>query len=73
MSGKDAVESICNDLGINQKILAETIGVSRNTLSNWKNGKQEIPFWATKLFDLLKAHKECNEYKKFVSGYKLTN
>ncbi len=73
MSGKDAVESICNDLGINQKILAETIGVSRNTLSNWKNEKQEIPYWATKLFELLKAQKECMEYKKFVSGYKLTN
>jgi DNA-binding transcriptional regulator YiaG len=68
---QNPIEQICEDLGVNQKKLAEIIGVSKNSLSNWKNGKQKIPSWAFKIFELLKIEKECLEYKKFVSGYKL--
>jgi DNA-binding transcriptional regulator YiaG len=68
---ENPIEQICEDLGVNQKKLAEIIGVSKNSLSNWKNGKQQIPFWATKIFELLRIEKEFNDYKKFVSSYKL--
>jgi predicted transcriptional regulator len=60
------VDKICNDLGINQKKLAEMIGVSQNTVSTWKNAKQKLPTWTKNIFELLREQKECQEYKKTV-------
>jgi DNA-binding transcriptional regulator YiaG len=70
---ENIIEKTCRELGVNQKQLAEEIGVSKNSVSNWKNGKQNLPDWAIKMFNLLKVQKECIEYKNFVSKYKLTN
>ena len=73
MSGKDAVESICNDLGINQKKLAEIMKISSNTVSSWKNEKLGLPSWAEVMFELLRERKECNEYKNVIFKLKLSN
>jgi len=60
------VEEICEFLGVNQKKLAEIIGVSQNTVSTWKNENKNLPSWAKNMFQLLKDKKECVNYKKTV-------
>ena len=37
--------------------LAETIGVSRETISRWVNGHQDIPVWAERMIWLLTKEK----------------
>ena len=60
------ISEICEYLGVNQKKLAEIIGVSQNTVSTWKSGKQKLPSWTKNIFQLLKDRKECENYKKTV-------
>ena len=38
----EIVEDRLTELGKNQKWLAEQLGVSTNTVSNWVNGKRQI-------------------------------
>jgi len=65
------VELICNELGINQKKLAELIGVSQNTVSSWKNEKLGLPNWTKNVFQLLRERQECLEFKKVFSKLQL--
>ncbi|EJF06197.1 Helix-turn-helix protein, partial [Thiovulum sp. ES] len=40
MEQENPIEQAMKDLGVNQKDLAELMGVSRNSVSWWKNEKQ---------------------------------
>jgi DNA-binding transcriptional regulator YiaG len=70
---ENPIEEICEDLGINQKKLAEMMGITPNSLSNWKSGKQKIPSWSLKMFELFKIQKEHEELKRTLSNFKLFN
>lgn len=47
------VKRTCIHLGIKQKELADDIGVSETTMTNWAKNKVDIPKWALLLFELL--------------------
>ena len=51
------IKEIAKDLGMTQKQLAEHIGVKEDTISQWARGKNPIPKWALKMFELLKKEK----------------
>jgi len=61
---ENIIEKTCRELGVNQKQLAEKIGVSSNTISGWKNGKQPMPKWAFKLLEFSKIE---NKYEQLIS------
>ncbi len=68
---KNQIEQICEDLGVNQKKLAEMMGISQNSISNWKYQRQQIPNWALKMFELLLIQKEHKELTKTLSKYRI--
>jgi DNA-binding XRE family transcriptional regulator len=50
---ENLVKKTCKELGINQKQLAEKIGVSRQTIYDWSSGKTPIPNWGHNFMLLL--------------------
>jgi transcriptional regulator with XRE-family HTH domain len=50
---ENAVKRACKELGITQKELAERLGTSENTISQWARGSTAIPEWAKKFIDAL--------------------
>ncbi len=70
-SQKEVIDDICQKLGVNQKTLADMMGISQNSISNWKHERQEIPLWASKMFDLLLLQKEHLELTRTLVKYKL--
>ena len=52
-SEENLVKKTCKELGMTQKELAEKIGVSRQTVSDWANNKTPIPKWGFTIFELL--------------------
>jgi len=40
---ENLVKKTCRELGITQKELAEKMGITDRTISNWANNKVEIP------------------------------
>jgi transcriptional regulator with XRE-family HTH domain len=67
---ENPIEQAMKDLGVNQKDLAELMGVSRNSVSWWKNEKQPIPKWAFRLIELLKKEKEHSNFVELFKKYK---
>ena len=68
---QNKVDEICEELGVNQRELADIMGTSQNSVSNWKNGKQSLPPWAIKMFKLLKIEKEHLELTRTIKRYKI--
>lgn len=64
MSEENDVKKICKELGVTQKELAETIGISENTIGGWARGITETPKYALKIFELLKTEKKYNTAKQ---------
>ena len=60
------VKKTCKELGITQKELAEKIGVSSQTISDWSNHKTPIPKWGLNIFNLLQTEKEFRFLKKII-------
>ncbi|WOE69110.1 helix-turn-helix transcriptional regulator [Hydrogenimonas thermophila] len=58
---ENIVKKVCKELGITQKELAERLGVSADTISNWAKGKTKTPKWALELFRLMKLESEIKE------------
>jgi len=61
------VKETAKELGMTQKQLAEYMGVSEDTVSNWSRGAVETPKWALKMFELLKTEKKFNNIKQIIS------
>ena len=57
---ENIVKKTCKELGITQKELAERIGVSETTVTNWARGATPIPEWGTKICILLKKEQNLN-------------
>ncbi len=70
-SQKEVIDDICQKLGVNQKTLAEMMGITKNSISNWKYERQEIPLWASKMFDLLLLQKEHLELTRTLAKYRI--
>jgi len=64
---KNIVKQTAKELGVTQKQLAEYIGVSENTMSQWSRGVIETPKWALKMFELLHTEKKFNTAKEIFS------
>ena len=58
MSNK--IKETAKELGMTQKQLAQHIGVSEDTVSNWSRGVVDTPKWALKMFELLKNEQKSN-------------
>ena len=57
---KNTVKRTCQELGVTQKELAETLGASEGTVRNWSSSN-ELPLWAMKFIDLLKENQKNKE------------
>jgi transcriptional regulator with XRE-family HTH domain len=57
------VKKTCKELGITQKELAEKIGVSKNTVSDWANNKTPISKLVQTTLNLLTMEKEYQNFK----------
>jgi len=68
---ENLVKKTCRELGINQKELAQVMGISQNSISNWKNNKNNLPPWAIKMFQLLKLEKEHLELTRTLKKYNI--
>jgi len=60
---ENLVKKTCKELGINQKQLAEKIGVSERAMTNWANNKVKIPKIFFKTVELLKKEVELDILK----------
>jgi DNA-binding XRE family transcriptional regulator len=60
---ENLVKKTCRELGITQKELAERIGVTQHTITNWSKGKME-----QYAISLLKALIYQDRYFKLVSN-----
>ncbi len=58
------VKRVCAELGINQKELAEELGVNVSTVSTWATGKIEPPAIVLKCLELLIIEKKFNQLKE---------
>jgi transcriptional regulator with XRE-family HTH domain len=63
---ENLVKKTCKELGITQKELAEKIGVSKTTISDWANEKTEISKIGKKVLKLLKIEKEFIDFKRII-------
>jgi DNA-binding XRE family transcriptional regulator len=61
---ENLVKKTCRELGITQKELAEKIGVSEKSITNWANNKNKPPKSFYKVIELLKQAEELNILKK---------
>lgn len=58
------IKQTCKELGITQKALAEEMGVSQTTMTNWSKPETDVPQWAIKMLELMKnemKYKSLNE------------
>ena len=67
---ENIVDSTCKDLNLNQRELADLIGVTTNTVSGWKNGKREIPKWGHRILELVKLEREHKQLTETLKRYK---
>lgn len=68
---ENPVDKSCRELGVNQRELAELIGVSTNTISGWKNGVRKIPKWGFRVLELVKLEREHHQLINTIIKYKL--
>jgi transcriptional regulator with XRE-family HTH domain len=64
---ENLVKKTCRELGITQKELAERIGVSRQTVSDWSSGRAKISKTGEKILYLLKIEEEYFELQNVLS------
>ena len=64
---ENLVKKTCRELGITQKELANNVGVSNQTISDWANYKTPIPKWGKNIFYLLNNDKEYQLLKNIIS------
>lgn len=64
---ENIVKQTAKELGITQKELAERMGVTEDTISNWSRGKIETPKWALEMFKLLIKEKKFETIKRMIS------
>jgi transcriptional regulator with XRE-family HTH domain len=57
---ENLIEKTCRKLNINQKELAEKIGFSVTSVSNWRNGKKQISKNVIKTLEILS---DCEDLK----------
>ncbi len=65
---ENIVKKTCRELGISQKELAEIMGVTTRTLTNWSNGTIEIPKLAINYIDMLYMQQEYLNLKNSISA-----
>jgi len=65
-NSENLVKKTCKELGITQKELAEKIGVSKTTISDWSVGKTQIPKMAQNLLNLLTEQKEHLRFRESI-------
>jgi len=65
---ENIVKLTCKELGIMQKELAERIGVSETTITNWAREATPIPEWGSKIFELLKKEQKLNTIVNLVKS-----
>jgi transcriptional regulator with XRE-family HTH domain len=63
---ENLVKKTCRELGITQKELAEKIGVSKTTVSDWSNEKTPIPKWGRNSLDMIVELKEVRAIKESI-------
>ncbi|EJF07150.1 putative transcriptional regulator with C-terminal CBS domains [Thiovulum sp. ES] len=61
---ENLVKKTCRELGITQKELAEKVGVSEKSITNWANNKNKPPKSFFKTVELLKQAEELSVLKK---------
>lgn len=61
MAEENIIKQTCKKLGITQKELAERLGVSVDTISNWSTAKTDTPKWSSELFRLMILEKNMGE------------
>ena len=66
VSELNLVKKTCKELGITQKELAEQIGVSRQTVSDWATGRGNISKIINLLLTLMVEQKECQKFKNTI-------
>jgi transcriptional regulator with XRE-family HTH domain len=66
VSELNLVKKTCKELGITQKQLAERIGVSKTTISDWANEKTEISKIGKNILELLKIEKDFINFKRII-------
>ena len=70
MENENIVKKTCKELGITQKELAERMGVTETSVTNWARGATPVPTWASRIFELLKKEKDLNTILEIVLKYK---
>jgi transcriptional regulator with XRE-family HTH domain len=65
-SEKNLVKKTCRELGITQKELAERIGVSRQTVSDWSSGRTNISQVIQETLRLLVVEQEYKNFQYMV-------
>ncbi len=68
---ENVIDKICRDLNLNQRELADLIGVTTNTISGWKNEKRTIPKWGYRILELIKVEKEHKQLSDTIKRYKI--
>ena len=63
---ENLIKKTCKDLGITQKELAEKLGISRQTVSDWARGSTKISKLTTLLLRLLVSEQDCNKFKETI-------
>jgi transcriptional regulator with XRE-family HTH domain len=63
---ENLVKKTCKELGITQKDLAERIGVSKTTISDWANERTEISKIGKNILELLKVEKDFTDFKRII-------
>lgn len=61
MKSENKVKWVCVELGITQKELAEELGVTQNTVTNWAQGKVDPPAIVLKCLELFIENKKYKE------------
>ena len=62
------IKATCKELGITQKELAERIGVSETSVTNWAREATPIPEWAFKMLPLLAKEKKLDKIVSLVKS-----
>ncbi len=55
---ENIVKKTCRELGITQTELADMLGVSRQSINNWANGRTDPPKIFSRLIELVRIEKK---------------
>ena len=65
---ENLVKKTCRELGVTQKELANILGVSNTTISDWASGKTKIPNLGKKTLALLKIEKKFIQFQELIKN-----